>query len=259
MSIKITTELVKELRDRTGVSIMQCKNALEEAEGDMEKALIILKKKSSSIAMKRADREAHDGVIIVLEENGKALLLTLHSETDFVAKNEDFITLANDLAKIAMADGVEAMKAKSLDMIDPVVQKVGEKIELGVVQLIEGSTIGAYVHSGKSAVIVSLEGGDSALAKDVAMHIAAMKPMYASMADIKDEDKAKVTEVFEKEVGESDKPEEIKKKILEGKIATYFKEQTLMDQSFIKNPDVTIEKLLKDKGAKLVSFLRETI
>lgn len=259
MSIQITAQLVKELRDATGVSVMQCKNALEEAEGDMEKALIILKKKSSSIAMKKADRVAHDGVIVVIEEPGKSLLLTLHSETDFVAKNEDFVTLANTLAKTAWTEGVEAMQAKSIDIINPVVQKVGEKIELGKVEIITGETVGSYVHGGKRAVIVTLKGGTSELARDVAMHIAAMKPAFVKADDITEEDKQKVIEVFEKEVAESDKPEEIKKKMLEGKISTYFKEQTLMDQPFIKNPEVTIENLLKGKGATFVSFIHEFI
>jgi len=259
MSIQITAQLVKELRDATGVSVMQCKNALEEAEGDMEKSLIILKKKSSSIAMKKADRTAHDGVIVVVEGQGKTLLLTLNSETDFVAKNADFVTLANDLAKLAMDEGVEAMQAKSLDIINPVVQKVGEKIELGKVEIIEGEVLGSYVHGGKRAVIVSIKGGTVELARDIAMHIAAMKPAFTSALDITEEDKAKVIEVFEKEVAESDKPEDIKKKMLEGKISTYFKEQTLMDQSFIKNGDITVGNLLKEKGATLVSFLHESI
>lgn len=259
MSIKITAELVKELRDSTGVSVMQCKNALEEAEGDMEKALIILKKKSSSIAMKKSDRTAHDGIIVVVEGTGKALLLTLHSETDFVARNEDFVKLANELAQLAWTEGVEVMKEKSLDMINPVVQKVGEKIELGKVELVEGTTIGSYVHGTKRAVIVSLTGGTQELAKDIAMHIAAMKPAFIQASDITEEDKSKVIEVFEKEVNDSDKPEEIKKKMLEGKIGTYFKEQTLMDQPFIKNPDLTIGNLLKEKGASFISFLHESI
>jgi elongation factor Ts len=259
MSIKITAELVKELRDATGVSVMQCKNALEEAEGDMEKALIILKKKSSSIAMKKADRNASDGIVVALEGAGKVLLLTLHSETDFVARNIDFITLANELAKIALDEGIDEMVTKSLDIINPVVQKVGEKIELGKVELIEGSVLGAYVHGSKSAVVVSLSGGSKELAKDIAMHIAAMKPAFIKGEDVTAEDKAKVIEVFEKEVAESDKPEEIKKKMLEGKISTYFKEQTLMDQMFIKNPDITVGNLLKEKGATLISFIRESI
>lgn len=259
MSTKITTELVKELRDSTGVSVMQCKNALEEAGGDMEKALIILKKKSSSIAMKKADRDAHDGIIVVKEAPGKTILLTLHSETDFVAKNEDFVKLAEELAEVCIKEGVQVMKEKSSEMINPVVQKVGEKIELGNVEEINGETIGSYVHGGKAAVVVSLKGGTQELAKDIAMHIAAMKPAFTTREDIKEEDKTKVNEVFEKEVAESDKPEDIKKKMLEGKIATYFKEQTLMDQAFIKNPEVTISALLAQKGATLVKFVRESI
>jgi elongation factor Ts len=259
MSIQITAQLVKELRDSTGVSVGQCKAALEEAEGDMEKALIILKKKSSSIAMKKADRDAVDGVIVVTEGNGKTVLLTLHCETDFVAKNSDFTTLAQNLANIAVSEGIDAMKTKSVDMINEVVQKVGEKIELGKTEEITGATVGSYVHAGKSAVVVSLTGGTPELAKDIAMHIAAMKPAYTNASDITDADKVKVIEVFEKEVAESDKPEDIKKKMLDGKITTYFKEQTLMDQAFIKNPDMTVGKLLADKGASLVGFVKESI
>lgn len=259
MSIKITTELVKELRDSTGVSVMQCKNALEEANGDMEKALIILKKKSSSIAMKKSDRNAKDGVIVILEKEGKALLLALHTETDFVAKHEDFTSLANKLAEIALDEGIEKMKSESLDLINPIIQKVGEKIELGKVEELKGEIIGSYIHGGKSGVVVSLIGGDSILARDIAMHIAAMKPVYTNSTEITDEDKSRVSEVFAKEVAESDKPEEIKKKMLEGKIATYFKEQTLLDQPFIKNPDVTIGKLLNDSKANLIAFIRESI
>jgi elongation factor Ts len=244
--MKITALLVKELRDATGVSVMQCKGALEEADGDMEKALIILKKKSSSIAMKKVDRVAHDGVVVVAGDKDKMLLLVLHSETDFVAKNSNFTDLANKLAQMALNEGIENMKAKSLDMINEVVQKVGEKIELGKVEEIAGSILGSYVHNGKSAVIVSLEGGTKELARDVAMHIAAMKPAYTSASEITKEDKSKVIEVFEKEM-------------LDGKISTYFKEQTLMDQYFIKDPDMTIGKLLNDKGAKLIRFIRESI
>jgi elongation factor Ts len=259
MSTKITTELVKELRDSTGVSVMQCKNALEEAEGDMEKALIILKKKSSSIAMKKSERNAKDGTIVILEDKDKAVLLALHTETDFVAKNEDFTTLANKLAKIALEEGIEKMIAQSLDLINLIVQKVGEKIELGKVEEVTGNVIGSYVHGGKSGVIVSLSGGTRELARDIAMHIAAMKPVYKTNAEITEEDRNKVKEVFENEVAESDKPEEIKKKMLEGKLNTYFKEQTLVDQPFIKNPDLTIGKLLADNKATLISFVRESI
>lgn len=259
MSIKITTELIKELRDKTGVSVMQCKNALEEAMGDMEKALIILKNKSSSIATKKADRNAKDGIIIVKENNDKTLLLTLHAETDFVTKNSDFIDLANKLAEMALNEGVDSMKTNSETLINEIIQKVGEKIELGKVIEVNGNIIGNYVHNGKSAVIVSMESGSKELAKDIAMHIAAMKPVFTNKEEITDEDKKKVIEVYQKEVESLDKPEEIKNKVLEGKINSYFKELTLMDQNFIKNPEITIEKLLKDNNAKLISFVFEFI
>ena len=259
MSIKITAEQVKELRDTTGVSVMQCKNALEEAEGDMEKALIILKNKSSGIAVKKADREASEGLVITREKDGKGIILKLHSETDFVARNSDFVELANKLADMTINEGIDATKEKSTEMINEVVQKVGEKIILGNIESIKGENIGSYVHNNKSAVIVSLSGGNSDVAKDIAMHIAAMKPTYTKTEDITEEDKNKVLEVFEKEVEESDKPEEIKKKILEGKINSYFKEQTLLEQSFIKNSEISIKQFLAENKAELSGFIRESI
>src|SRR6185436_11118422 len=131
MSSPITTELVKELRDATGISVMQCKRALEEAGGDMKKALAILKKTSSDIALKKINREAKDGAVIIKMASGKAVLLALHCETDFVARNEDFTALLGKLADKALSEGVEKMKAEAKDMIDPVIQKTGENIQLG--------------------------------------------------------------------------------------------------------------------------------
>ncbi len=259
MSTQITSELVKELRDATGISVMQCRNALIEAEGDMEKAVLILKKKSSDIAMKKKDREAHEGLITVVQNESKAVLVTLHCETDFVAKNDDFVNLAQNLANIALNDGIEKMQSEAPDMINAIVQKVGENVELGKVEEIIGSTIGSYVHSGKSAVVVSLEGGTKELAKDIAMHIAAMKPAYMTRDEINEGVKESVKEMFAKDVANSDKPEEIKQKMLQGKLDTYFKEQTLVDQPFIKNPDVTVGKLLADNKASMVKFSRESI
>ncbi len=259
MSTQITTELLKELRDATGVSVMQCKKALEEADGDMEKALIILKKKSSDVAAKKADRDASDGIVMVVENAEKAVLLTIHCETDFVAKNEDFTVAAKNLADKALSEGVEAMKDAAPEALALISQKMGEKIELGRCEEIAGGTIGAYVHNGKSAVVVQLEGGTKELAKDIAMHIAAMKPAYMTREEISEEAKQQAKEVFEKEVAESEKPEEIKAKMLEGKVTTYFKEQTLMDQSFIKNPDQTIKMLLESNKATMTKFIRESI
>jgi elongation factor Ts len=251
MSTKITTELVKELRDSTGVSVMQCKRALEEAEGDMNKALAILKKTSSDIALKKADRNTKDGSVFVKTENSKAVLVALHCETDFVSKNEDFVSLISKLTNIAFEGGIEKMKESSKDMIDPIIQKTGENIQLGDAFIVEGETLGVYVHNNKKAVIVSLEGGTVELAKDIAMHITAMKPEYISKDDITDDIKKTMLEIFEKEVAQLDKPEEIKKKMLDGKISTYFKEKTLLNQPFIKNADETIESILQKAKAKI--------
>lgn len=259
MSLEITTELVKELRDATGISIMQCKRALEEAEGDMKKALAILKKTSGDIALKKADRETKDGRVLIKSENGKSILIALHCETDFVARNEDFTKLLSSLGDIALKDGVEKMKEKAEDMINPVIQKTGENIELGDVYEVKGEVLGNYVHNGKIAVVVSLEGGNTELAKDLAMHIAAMKPEYIGREEIDEDVKKTVTEIFQKEIADLDKPSEIKKKMLDGKIATYFKEKTLLDQPFIKNADKTIETLLREAKAKIKEVKRYSI
>jgi elongation factor Ts len=255
----ITTEQIKELRDATGVSVMQCKKALEESAGDMEKALMILKKKSSEIAAKKSDREASEGFIVVKKGADKAVILELNCETDFVAKNSDFMDLANALADKALTLGVESMSAESEGMISPVIQKIGENIKLGRVESVSGSVLGSYIHDGKSGVLVSLEGGDEVLAKDIAMHIAAMKPEYMSKEEVPAETIEKAKELFQKEVEESNKPEEIKQKMLEGKISSYFKEQSLLDQAFIKNPDMTISALLSKAGAKIVKYVRISI
>ncbi len=251
MSVQITTELVKELRDSTGISVMQCRRALEEAEGNMEKALAILKKTSSDIALKKVNREVKDGRVAIKTSSNKAVLVSLLCETDFVARNEDFTTLLEKLTEKALSEGIEKMKAGAKEMIDGVIQKTGENIQLGISYEVNGNTLGNYVHNNKIGVIVSLEGGNSELAKDVAMHIAAMKPEYISPEEISGEAKKTITEVFEKEIASIDKPTEIKKKMLEGKLATYFKEKTLLDQAFIKDGETTVGQLLLKNKAKI--------
>lgn len=259
MPIQITTEQIKELRDSTGISVMQCKHALEEAEGDMKKALAILKKTSSDIALKKVGRLVNDGRVCIKTKDGKAVLVSLHSETDFVSRNQDFITLLEKLTDIAIMDGLEKMKEKAKEMIDTVIQKTGENIQLGDVYEVKGDILGSYVHNNKIAVIVSLEGGNSELAKDIAMHITAMKPEYMSPEEITEEIRKTMNEIFQKEITNVDKPPEIKKKMLEGKISTYFKEKTLLEQPFIKNPEETIKKLLEKNKAKIKEVQRYTI
>jgi len=259
MSKIITTELVKELRDATGISVMQCRRALVEAEGDMKKALAILKKTSSDIALKKMDREVKDGRIVIKAEDGKAVLVALLCETDFVSRNDDFVNLISALADKTLQEGEEKMRQGAKDLIDPVIQKTGENIQLGEVYEVKGDILGSYVHNNKMGVIVSLEGGNTELAKDVAMHVAAMKPEYISQTEINEDTRKTIAEIFQKEVASIDKPEEIKKKMLEGKISTYFKEKTLLEQPFIKNGDITIGSLLEQTKAKIKEVKRYAI
>lgn len=259
MSVQITTELVKELRDATGISVMQCRRALVEAEGDMKKALAILKKTSSDIALKKGSREVKDGAVMIKIKEKKAILVSLLCETDFVARNSDFVTLLDNLANIALSDGIEKMKQRAKDLIDLIIQKTGENIQLGETSEVSSDILGGYVHNNKTAVIVSLEGGNSDLAKDIAMHITAMKPEYLNESEITPEARKTMTEIFEKEIASINKPAEIKKKMLDGKINTYFKEKTLVDQAFIKNPEETIGGLLQKAKAKIKEVKRYSI
>jgi len=259
MSIQITTEQIKELRDATGISVMQCKRALEEAEGDMKKALAILKKTSSDIALKKMDREVKDGRVIIKSNGKKSVIISLHCETDFVSRNEDFVNLLDKLGDLALSEGIEGMKNKAKDMIDAIIQKTGENIQLGEVYEVEGNILGNYVHNNKAAVVVSLVGGNVELAEDIAMHITAMKPEYISASEINEDAKRTMNEVFQKEVASIDKPEDIKRKMLEGKINTYFKEKTLLEQPFIKNSEETIAKLLEKNKATIKEVRRYSI
>lgn len=227
---------------------MQCKKALEEAGGDMEKARIILKKNSGAAAAKKADREAQDGAVMVKEDGTRAIILTLHCETDFVAKNEDFQAIARDLTEKAFVDGVEAMKAVAEERIPTGIQKVGENIQLGTVTEVTGAVVGSYKHNAKNVAVVALSGGTVELAKDIAMQITAMRPSFIKESDIPQEARDKAREFFTEELAKENKPAEMHAKILDGKMNAYFKEQVLMSQTFIKNPSKTIEQLLKEAG-----------
>ena len=256
----ITTEQVKELRDKTSVSVMQCRKALEEAEGDMEKAIILLRKKGSEMAEKKSDRTAADGRIFIKNEDGRTIVLTLNCETDFVAQNQGFVDCAEAILATAWTEGTEKAVEASAAFINDAVLKTGENIQLGSIDEYTGETIGTYTHfNGKTAAIVVLKGGTVDIAKDIAMHITAMKPTYLKGDDIKESDREAVIDVLKKEVDESGKPDDIKAKMMEGKIAGYFKEQTLLDQSFFKQPDITIGKLVSDNGGEVVSFRLYTL
>lgn len=252
----ITTEQLKTLRDETGISVMQCKKALEEAGGDIEKARIILKKKSGDVAAKKADRELGAGLIVTAQNGGKTVMLTLLSETDFVAKNDDFVKMAKSLADKVLTEGKDGLEVASADGINELMQKVGENIKIGDIIESDSPNAGVYNHNGHFASVIVLKEKNDDLAKDIAMHATAMRPTYMSETDIPDTDKENAKSVLIKEVEEQSagKPEDMKAKILEGKINAYFKEQILLNQSFIKDPSKTIAQLLKEAGNEIVSF-----
>lgn len=256
----ITTEQVKELRDKTSVSVMQCRKALEEAEGDMEKALIILRKKGSEMAEKKSDRTASDGRIFIKSEAGRAVVVTLHCETDFVAQNQGFVDCAQGILAAAWDGGIEKGREAAPALINDAVLKTGENIQLGSIDDYSGDVIGTYTHfNGKTAALVIMKGGTTEAAKDIAMHITAMKPTYLKSDDIKESDREAVIDVLKKEVDESGKPEDIKAKMMEGKISGYFKEQTLLDQPFFKAPEMTIGAFAQKHGGEVVSFRLYTL
>ena len=247
----ISIEQVKELRNKTGVSIMQCKKALEEAEGDMEKALINLTKKSGEIAAKKGDRDLGAGVIAIAQEHGVTAIVELACETDFVANNEEFRALAKELAThVAAGTATDEVVTEKLS---GATQKFGERTELVRSETFEG-IVGMYVHgNGSVGAVVAFEGDvDATLAKQMAMHVSAQNPRYLVKSDITDDEMAKAKEVLAEEV--ADKPADMQEKILEGKINSYFKERVLMEQAYIMDPSSTVENSLN--GAVVTRFVR---
>lgn len=243
---EISLDLVKELRAKTGVSIMQCKKALEEAEGDMEKALINLTKKSGEIAAKKGDRELGAGVVAIAD----GVMVEFACETDFVANNEEFQAVARDIAsKIAAGTAQEELDA----VVAEATQKFGERTEIARSESFEEGA-GTYVHANNSiGAIVEFEGDAGELARHIAMHVAAQNPKYLSKDDITDEELEKAKEVLQEEV--ADKPADMQEKILEGKIASYFKERVLLEQAFIMDPSQSVGSVLPE-GVSIKRFVR---
>ena len=257
----ITTEQLKALREETGISVMQCKKALEEAGGDMEKARVILKKKSGDVAAKKLDRTLGAGTIVTTQNDTRAVILALLCETDFVAKNSDFVDAAKTLATKALNEGKDAVESASAEMTNGLVQKVGENVKVGNVIIVDSESAGVYNHNGMFASVVVLKDKNAELAKDIAMHATAMRPTYLSESDIPETDRNNAKDILAKEVEEhsAGKPDDMKAKILEGKINAYFKEQILLNQSFIKDPSKSISQLLKEANNEIVSFKIEQI
>ena len=260
----ISAQMVKELRERTGLGILDCKKALVESDGDMDLAIDNLRKSSGMKAAKKAGRIASDGVIGMktAEDGTVAVMVEVNCETDFAARDENFLEFANtvtdqvfdsketDVAKL-LASGLEVTR-------ENLVQKIGENCSIRRVEAFEGA-IGSYMHTnGKIGVLVSLEGGDRELGRDIAMHIAATSPAVVSPDDVPADTLAKEREIYTAQAQESGKPPEIIEKMIDGRIKKYLAEISLTEQPFVKDEDgkIKIGALLRKEGAKVIRFSR---
>ncbi len=249
--MSVTLDQIKSLREKTGVSTMACKKALEEADGDESKAIEVLRKKGEAKSAERAERSTNFGVVAVHEENGKAAIVVLGCETDFVAKNDDFVNVAKSFAKEVFENG------ESLDLsskMNDLNIKMGEKIELKTVKIVEGTNLGVYIHGNRIGTLVALSGGEKDTARDIAMHVAAMNPRVTSPSEVSEELLAKEKEIWTEQLKNEGKPEEIIGKIMMGKEKKFREENALLTQAFVKNPDQTVEAVLN--GVKIEGFWR---
>ena len=261
----MSAALVKELRERTGLGLLECKKALAAAGGDIEVAIEELRKSSGMKAAKKAGRTAADGVVAIrIAEDGKSGVIgEVNSETDFVARDENFagfVSQVMDKAVELRTDDVAAIAGGDIeDARQALVQKIGENISvrrIGVVSAADG-VVGGYVHgNNRIAVLVELAGGDEALAKDVAMHVAAVNPAVVAPADMPEDQLQKEREIYTAQAADSGKPPEIVEKMIEGRIRKYLSENSLTEQAFVKDPDVTVGKLVKAAGATIAGFTR---
>ena len=258
----ISASQVKELREKTGLGLMDCKKALEEANGDIDLAIEELRKTSGIKASKKSGRSAADGLIGITTKDKDFFMIEVNCETDFVARDDSYINFTKETLDIysnnpsysleqLLESGVEDNREK-------LVQKLGENIVVRRLAKSDASSIsGSYLHSNhKIGCIVSLEGGDEALANDIAMHAAATDPMAVSPLDIPQETVDKEREIFKAQSEESGKPPEIIEKMIEGKISKFLAEVSLTEQDFVKDPNVKISKLLADNNASILSFTR---
>jgi elongation factor Ts len=265
---EITASQVKELRERTGAGMMECKKALTENNGDIDTAAEWLRKSGLAKADKKASRVAAEGRIASAQDGGKAVLVEVNSETDFVAKDANFLAFCENVAKVALASGAqdaEALKAAKLATGETVeegrsalIAKVGENVQVRRVARMEGGNVAAYVHGGKIGVLVAMKGGDAELARGIAMHVAAMNPPYNKAADVPADFVAKEKEIELAKMSDKDrqKPAEILEKIIGGKIAKIVNEVSLYGQPYVLDTNQTVEAALKAAGAEVVSFVR---
>jgi elongation factor Ts len=266
--MEITAGLVKELRERSGAGMMECKKALTENAGDIDAAMEYLRKTGLAKADKKSDRVAAEGRIAMASAEGKAVLVEINSETDFVAKDENFLAFTNAVANAALGAGindVEALKSAKVNAATveearaALIAKIGENIQVRRMSKVETTNhVAAYIHGGRIGVLVELKGGDMELARGIAMHVAAMNPPYNKASDVPAEFLAKEKEIEMAKMTDKDKakPAEILEKIIGGKVAKIVNEVTLYGQSYVLNTDLSVEAALKAAGADVVRFQR---
>jgi elongation factor Ts len=267
--MNITAENVKQLRERTGAGMMECKKALVEANGDLEAAAEIMRKSGLAKADKKAARVAAEGRIVFAgsADGRTGVLVEVNCETDFVARESDFNAFADAVAAAALASGGESIEAvlAAKDASGTVLEerrraliaKIGENITVRRMQRVTtGGVLGSYLHGTRIGAVVAIEGGDVALARDLAMHVAAINPQYVDSSAVPAEQLAKEKEILVAQAAGEGKPAAIVEKMVEGRIRKYLAEITLVGQPFVKDPDTTVEKLLKAASASVKSFAR---
>jgi len=268
--MQISAALVKELRERTGAGMMECKKALQEAEGDLEAAVDIMRKSGRAKADKKAGRVAAEGLIALERADGRAVMVEVNCETDFVAKEAQFQEFATAVARRALAEGLTDVSSLWELPFEPggsetveerrkqLVAKIGENVSVRRLARVEAADgpLGAYVHGGRIGVLVALSGGDEAVAKDVAMHIAWSRPVCITEDQVPEEMLARENEILKAQAEGSGKPPEIIEKMVSGRLKKYLREVTLLGQTFVKNPEQTVEQYLAQAGARVVAFER---
>ncbi|QRV24821.1 translation elongation factor Ts [Marinomonas foliarum] len=259
----VSAALVKELRDRTGLGMMECKKALVAANADIEVAIEELRKSSGMKAAKKAGRTAAEGTIIirVADDSSYGVLVEINSETDFASRDEGFISFANKVADVVFAtketDMAKVISGEMLEAREALVQKIGENITPRRAVIIEGGLVGGYLHgNGQIAVLTQLEGGDAELAKDVSMHVAAVAPRVVRGEDMPAEALEKEEEIVRAQPDMAGKPAEIVDKMIVGRMKKFLAENSLTEQPFVKNPEIKVGQLVKDAGATVTSFIR---
>jgi elongation factor Ts len=261
----MSAALVKELRERTGLGLLECKKALAEADGDIEAAIEALRKSSGMKAAKKAGRTAADGVVAIqtAADGGFGAMVEVNSETDFVARDENFLSFVNSVVSKAFEERLDEVAALAggevEDARQALVQKIGENISVRRVVTYQAAdgVIGGYVHgNNRIAVLVSLKGGSEDLARDVAMHVAAVNPQVVSPDDMPEEQVAKEREIYVAQAQDSGKPPEIIEKMVDGRVRKFLSENSLTEQAFVKDPDTTVGKLVAGAGAEVLGFTR---